>query len=334
MAVSRLTAVRADELAVLAVFHGISVDALVPLAAALRPLVAAAGQVLMQQGELAVSFLLIGSGRAEVSHTGDDGHDTVVELAPGLIVGEIALLRNAPRTATVVATEPLTGWVGGREAFATMLEIPGMMDKLVRTARQRLAEFITPIPVEVRDGTVLHLRPVLPGDIERTTDGPVEFSSETIYRRFQSVRTPSKSLMAYLFEVDYRDHFVFVLTEGADGPVVADVRFVRDETDPTAAEIAFIVADAYQGRGIGSFLMSAISVAAGYDGVQRFTARVLSENYPMRAILDHYGATWQRDDLGVVVTEIAVPPVGSLPLSHDLAQQIRGMARQAIRAVG
>ena len=69
----------------------------------------------------------------------------------------------------MVATEPLTGWVGGREAFATMLDVPGIMDKLVRTARQRLAAFITPIPVRMRDGTVLYLRPVLPGDSERTT---------------------------------------------------------------------------------------------------------------------------------------------------------------------
>jgi RimJ/RimL family protein N-acetyltransferase len=209
-----------------------------------------------------------------------------------------------------------------------------MMDRLVRTARQRLAAFITPIPVQMRDGTTLHLRPVLPGDNERTTNGPVEFSTETLYRRFQSVRSPSKSLMAYLFEVDYLDHFVFVLTEGPEGPVVADVRFVRNEADPEEAEIAFIVGDAYQGRGLGSFLMSAISVAAGYDGVQRFTARVLSENYPMRAILDHFGAVWHRDDLGVVVTEIAVPRVEDLPLRHELVQQIRAVARQAIRAVG
>ena len=288
----------------------------------------------MQQGELAVSFLLIGSGRAEVTHIGDDGHDTVAELAPGLIVGEIALLRDAPRTATVVATEPLTGWVGDREAFATMLEVPGMVDRLVRTARQRMAAFIAPIPVPMRDGTVLHLRPVLPGDNARTTDGPVEFSRETLYRRFQSVRSPSKTLMAYLFEVDYRDHFVFVLTDGSDGPVVADVRFVRDETNPAEAEVAFIVGDAYQGRGIGTFLMAAIAVAADYDGVQRFTARVLSDNYPMRAILDHFGARWHRDDLGVVTTEIAVPRAADLPLGDDLVQQIRTMARQAIRAVG
>ena len=152
---SGLTVVRADELAELGVFAGCPTEALVPLAAQLRPVTAAPGQVLMHQGELAVSFLLIASGHAEVTHAGVDGHDTVAELEPGLIVGEIALLRDAPRTATVVATDRVTGWIGGREAFATMLEIPGMLEKLVRTARQRLAAFITPIPVRLRDG--IHL---------------------------------------------------------------------------------------------------------------------------------------------------------------------------------
>lgn len=331
---SGLTAVQADDLAALDVFGGIPVEALVPLAAQLRPLTAAQGQVLMHQGELAVSFLLIATGRAEVTHTGIDGHDTVVEVTPGLIVGEIALLRDATRTATVVATEPLTGWVGGREAFATMLEIPGIMDRLVRTARQRLAAFVTPIPATMRDSTVLYLRPVLPGDNERTANGPVEFSGETLYRRFQSIRAPTKTLMGYLFEVDYLEHFVFVMTDGVDGPVVADARFVRDATNPAEAEIAFTVGDAYQGRGIGTFLMGAISVAAGYDGVQRFTARVLSDNQPMRAILDHFGASWHRDDLGVVTTEIDVPQPGDLPFSPVLTQQIRAVARQVIRAVG
>jgi CRP-like cAMP-binding protein len=316
------------------VFAGTSVQALNPLAAQLRPLEAAVGQVLMQQGELAVSFLLIGSGRAEVTHAGPDGHDIVVGLTPGLVVGEIALLRDAPRTATVVATEPLTGWVGGREAFATMLEVPGIVDRLVKTARQRLAALITPIPVPMRDGTVLHLRPVLPGDNERSTDGTVVFSGETLYRRFQSVRSPTKTLMAYLFEVDYLEHFVFVLTDGLEGPVVADARFVRDSTDPSTAEIAFIVGDAYQRRGVGTFLMGALSVAANSEGVRRFTARVLSDNHQMRAILDHFGASWRRDDLGVVVTEIDVPQPKDLPFSAELTSQIRDVVRQVTRAVG
>jgi protein lysine acetyltransferase len=332
--VAGLIAVRADELAALEFFAGCPTEALVPLAAQLRPLTAAPGQVLMQQGELAVSFLLIGSGRAEVTHTGVDGHDTVVELTPGLIVGEIALLRNAPRTATVVATERLTGWVGGREAFATMLELPGMVEKLLRTARQRLAAFITPIPVQLRDGTELHLRPVLPGDNERTSNGPVEFSSETLYRRFQSMRKPTRSLMRYLFEVDYVDHFVWVMTDGADGPVVADARFVRDETNPSLAEVAFTVADAYQGRGVGTFLMDVVAVTAWYDGIRFFSARVLTDNLPMRTILDRFGAVWHREDLGVVTTVVDIPPPEDLTMSRELSGQIRDATRQVIRAVG
>ena len=331
---SGLTDVRADELAALEVFAGCPAAALMPLAAQLRPLTAAPEQALMQQGELAVSFLIIGSGRAEVTHTGLDGHDTVAELTPGMIAGEIALLRDGPRTATVIATEPLTGWVGGREAFATMLELPGMLEKLLRIGRQRLAAFITPVPVRMRDGTELYLRPVLPGDSERTTDVPVEFSSETLYRRFQTPQNPTEALMRYLFEVDYVHHFVWVMTDGAFEPVVADARFVRDENDPSLAEVAFIVGDDYQGRGIGTFLMGALAVAADYHGIRRFSARVLTENYPMRAILDHFGAVWHRDDLGVVTTVIDVPRPPNPPFCTELIKQIHDMTRQVVRIVG
>jgi protein lysine acetyltransferase len=330
--VAGLAAVSADELAALEVFKGCQPDALVPLAAQLRPLTAAAGQTLMRQGERADAFLLIGSGRAEVTHTGDDGVPVVVGLSSGQIVGEIALLRDATRTATVVAAEPLSGWVGGQEAFCTMLDVPGMMDKLVRTVRQRLAAFITPIQIRLRDGTELCLRPVLPGDDERTTHGSVQFSGDTLYRRFQTARTPSKSLMAYLFEVDYKDHFVWVMTDGEDGPVVADARFVRDVRDPSLAEVAFIVADNYQGRGVGSFLMGALAIAARGDGIRRFSARVLSDNLPMRKILDRFGAHWEREDLGVVTTVIDVPALRALSITSELYREIHSVARQVMRA--
>ena len=289
----------------------------------------------MRQGEQADSFLLVDSGRARVTHAGGDGELTEFEVTPGLIVGEIALLRDVPRTATVTVTEALTGWVGGREAISAMLDVPFMMAKLVRTARQRLAAFVSPIPVTMRDGTELHLRPVLPGDKERTAHGRVQFSSETFYRRFQSTRSPTASLMAYLFEVDYVDHFVWVLTDGRaiDAPIVADARFVRAES-PTVAEIAFIVGDDYQGRGVGSFLMEALAVAARSDGIRRFTARVLAENVAMRAILNRYEAQWHRDGQGVVTTAFDVPLMRDLLLPPELYREIRLAATQVIRAIG
>ena len=156
---TELTTLRADELATLDIFKGRPAEDLMPLAASLQPLQAAAGQVLMRQGEQAVSFLLIASGAADVTHVGDDGVVTVEHVSAGTIVGEIALLRHIPRTATVTTTGLLTGWVGDSDAFARLVHIPGIMTRLVRTARQRLAAFVTPIPVRTRDGTDLLLRP-------------------------------------------------------------------------------------------------------------------------------------------------------------------------------
>jgi RimJ/RimL family protein N-acetyltransferase len=209
-----------------------------------------------------------------------------------------------------------------------------MMTHLVRTARQRLAAYLRPIPVTLRDGSHMYLRPVLPGDNERTVHGPVQFSSETLYRRFQSMQKPTPALMSYLFEVDYVDHFVWVLTDGPDGPVVADGRFVREGPDADVAEVAFIVGDDYQGRGIGTFLMDALAVAARSDGVHKFSARVLSDNYAMRAILDRYGAHWYRDDLAVVATVIDVPTLRELSLPPAVYREIRSLARQVMRALG
>lgn len=332
-ATPELIVLRAKALAEMDVFAGCPSNELQTLATLLRPLQAPTGRVLMRQGEQAVSFLLIQSGQAEVRHVGEDGVVILDQVSAGVIVGEIALLRDKPRTATVVTTEPLVGYIGDDVAFAVMAEMPGVSERLVRTARQRLAAFVTPIPVVLKDGTELVLRPVLPGDSERTAHGPVEFSAETLYRRFMSMRAPSTALMNYLFQVDYVDHFVWVLVDGVDGPVVADVRFVRDEHDPSVAEIAFIVGDAYQGRGIGNFLMDSLIIAAHVGGVKKFTARVLSDNLPMRTILDRFGAHWERDEPGVVTTVFDVPKLDTLTIDPGLVGEIRDSARQVIRAV-
>ncbi|OBH21200.1 GNAT family N-acetyltransferase [Mycolicibacter terrae] len=321
------------ELAAMEIFAGCTDADLRPLATDLQPLQATAGIELMRQGERAVSFLLISSGSAQVKHLGDDGAVVVNEVSAGMVVGEIALLRKGRRTATVTTSTPLTGWIGDERAFHAMVQIPQVMDRLVRTARQRLVAYIEAVPIRARDGSELLLRPVLPGDGARTVAGHVKFSSETLYRRFMSTRIPSPALMHYLFEVDYVDHFVWVVTE-PDGSIVADARFVRDTENPTVAEIAFTVGDSYQGRGIGTYLMGAVAVIARLEGIEKFSARVLSENAPMRAILDHFGAYWVRDDPGIVTTVIDVPGNDQLPFGPDVADQIKEVGRQAIQAVG
>ena len=80
--------------------------------------------------------------------------------------------------------------------------------------------------------------------------------------------------------------------------------------------------------------MGAVSVVARLAGIAKFTARVLSENAPMRAILDHQGAHWERDDPGIVTTVIDVPDEHQLPFGPEIADQIKDVGRQAIQAVG
>jgi len=329
-----LVSMRTQGLSDMGLFEDCSAEQLHAVAQRLRPLRAATGQVLMRQGEQAVSFILIHSGRAEIRHTGEDDAVVIDEVSAGVIVGEIALLRDKPRTATVTATEPLSGYIGDEKAFAVMADLPGVSERLLRTARQRLAAFVTPISVILTDGTELMLRPALPGDSERSNHASVEFSSETLYRRFMSARAPSPALMDYLFQVDYVDHFVWVLVDGVDGPVVADVRFVRDVNEASVAEIAFIVADDYQGRGIGSLLMDALSIAGYVGGVRRFTARLLADNLRMRTILDRFGAEWEHDEPGVVTTEFDVPSLDELRIDSTTAAEIRSVTRQVVRAVG
>lgn len=332
-----MNAVSAPELASLPVFADIPEADLAALAAGLEPLRAKAGQVLTRQGDTAESFAIIASGRVEIRHVGRDGQVATVELAPGTIVGEIGLLRHAPRMATVVAKDDVRGYRGDNAAFDSMLGIPVVADRMVRTARQRLAAYVTAIPVSTRDGAELLLRPVLPGDAERSA-GNGAFSRETLYRRYQG-GAPTKARLVYLFEVDYVDHFVWVVLEaaarpdGSDGPVVADARFIRDEDDPASAEVALTVADAYQGRGIGTLLLGALAVAARVDGVKRFHARVLADNPPARALGDKVNARWDHEEPGVVVTTGEIPEFGDLPLGLDVRRQIERVARQVIHAL-
>ena len=325
-----VSAVNTADLAALDVFADIPVEDLEALAANLTPLRAAAGEVLMRQGERAVSFAIIASGRLEIRHVGTDRRIAATQLSPGTIVGEIALLRNASRMATVIAKDDVCGYVGYDVAFECMLAMPVIADRMVRTARQRLAAYIAPIQVSAKDGAGLFLRPVLPGDAERFKSNG-SFSRETLYRRYQG-GGPTEGRLAYLFEVDYVDHFVWVVTDGVDGPVIADARFIRDENDLASAEVALTVGDAYQGRGIGTLLLGALAVAARVDGIERFHGRVLSDNPPARALGDKVNAQWEQEEPGVIATTGEIPAPDDLPLDYGTRRQIEHVARQVIRA--
>ena len=323
-----------EELSGLQLLAGSDERRLSTLASMLTPVDEPAGAVLARQGEAADSFLLVVTGEAAVSRDDGNGEHQVGTVAAGSIVGELSVLRGAPRSATVVASGPLTGYVGDAHAFAALLEVPGVLDRIGRTARQRLAANTRPVAVTLRDGARLLVRPILPSDRGKLADTQPGFSRESHYRRFFSAPPLSEKVIRYLIDVDYFDHFAWVVlsADEPDQPGVASARYIRERNAPDIAEVAFSVIDDYQGRGLGTFLWGALAVAAMVNAVHRFRARVLAENAPMRAILRRTGAHMDFAEPGVLETVVDVPAFGEGLPNLDTAEALRGAAREIVVA--
>jgi CRP/FNR family transcriptional regulator, cyclic AMP receptor protein len=96
-----------------------------------------AGKVLTREGAPGAEFVIVLEGAVEVRH----GDRVVKTLGPGEYIGEIALLRHQPRTATVVATTPVVIEVLDRREFTTLLsDNPELSAQLLATMAERLAE--------------------------------------------------------------------------------------------------------------------------------------------------------------------------------------------------
>ena len=95
-----------------------------------------AGTVLMREGGLGMEFLVIASGEASVSI---DGHQ-VATLGRGDFAGEMSLLGDARRSATVTALTPLSIYVANAAEFRALLDVtPPVAEQIVRTADARRA---------------------------------------------------------------------------------------------------------------------------------------------------------------------------------------------------
>jgi RimJ/RimL family protein N-acetyltransferase len=124
------------------------------------------------------------------------------------------------------------------------------------------------------------LRRIAPADKDALVAGLGRLSERSVYQRFLSPKPKlTASELRYLTEVDFSDHYALVaVLAGAPGVVVGVGRWVRDPASPSDAEIAIVIADDLQGRGVGTALGSALADAAVARGVERFTASMLPSN--------------------------------------------------------
>ncbi|ROS72992.1 acyl-CoA synthetase (NDP forming) [Cellulomonas sp. PhB143] len=164
--------------------------------------------------------------------------------------------------------------------------------------------------VVLRDGTTAHVRPIRPSDSDALQRFHGGQSERSVYLRFfvSMSRLSARDLRRFT-EVDHRDRVALVAVRtGPDGEEIIGVgRF--DRVEPTQAEVAFNIADAVQGRGVGSVLLEHLAAAAREVGVRRFTAEVLPQNGRMIAVFREAGYQLeQRMDDGVVQVGVDLDP--------------------------
>ena len=161
----------------------------------------------------------------------------------------------------------------------------------------------------LRDGRMCHIRPIRPEDRDALATFHEGLSPETVYYRFFAPypRLTDKDLARFT-QVDYDDRAALVALVA--GLIIGVGRY--DRIDRAEAEVAFVISDYHQGRGLGSILLEHIAVAARERGITRFVAEVLPSNRRMLATFEEAGyKPTQSMDEGVVKTHFDISPTQS-----------------------
>lgn len=159
--------------------------------------------------------------------------------------------------------------------------------------------------VVLSDGGTVHLRPVTPDDADALLAFHGRLSERTRYFRYFGPypRMPRRDLERFS-TVDHDSRVALIALLGDD--IVAVGRFDRLGSGDSA-EVAFVVEDDHQGRGLGSILLEHLAAAARERGLSRFVAEVLAENGQMVRIFRDAGYVVSREfEEGVLHLEFAI----------------------------
>uniref|UniRef100_UPI003D901013 bifunctional acetate--CoA ligase family protein/GNAT family N-acetyltransferase n=1 Tax=Gordonia sp. B7-2 TaxID=3420932 RepID=UPI003D901013 len=164
------------------------------------------------------------------------------------------------------------------------------------------------------DGGVVHLRPIVPDDADRIVEFHSKLSERTRYMRyFGPTPTLPPREVARMTTVDHQKRVALVAVLGGEIIAVGLYEGLALDGKPESAEVAFVVADEHQGRGLGPILLEHLAGAAAENGFTRFEAEVLSENPNMVAVFRDAGYQLSRSfDGSTVHVEFLIDPTEAL----------------------
>ncbi|MER6154517.1 GNAT family N-acetyltransferase [Streptomyces sp. NPDC001868] len=196
--------------------------------------------------------------------------------------------------------------------------------------------------VVLRDGGTARVRPITVDDAERLVSFYEQVSDESKYYRFFAPypRLSAKDVHRFTHH-DFVDRVGLAATVG--GEFIATVRYDRIGADGTAAsapadeaEVAFLVQDAHQGRGVASALLEHIAAVARERDIRRFAAEVLPANSKMIKVFTDAGYQQKRSfEDGVVRLEFDLEPTDrSLAVQRAREQRAEARSVQRLLAPG
>lgn len=137
--------------------------------------------------------------------------------------------------------------------------------------------------VTLADGTAIEIRPIRPEDAGIEQEFVRNLSNESRFFRFMdAVRELTPRMLAHFTRLDYDRHMALIAVTQVDGKEIeiAVARYVV-AVDGSSCEFAIVVADAWQGRGIGARLMRSLISAARARGLRTMYGEVLAGNSKM-----------------------------------------------------
>jgi acyl-CoA synthetase (NDP forming)/GNAT superfamily N-acetyltransferase len=199
----------------------------------------------------------------------------------------------------------------GQEATPDAVPEPGEAAQVAREGYPAAWE----ADVVVSDGGVVHVRPIRPEDADALVAFHGKLSERTRYLRYFGAypRISERDLHRFT-HVDHRDRVALVAV--LDEEIIGVGRYDRlggrtqgADGETADAEVAFVIADAHQGRGIGSILLEHLAAAARERGIKRFVAEVLAENSRMVRVFTDAGYSAKHEyDSGVVHLTFPIAP--------------------------
>lgn len=168
-------------------------------------------------------------------------------------------------------------------------------------------------PLPLHDGHVIHVRVIRPYDDEGLRAFHRQLSPDAIMFRFFHMLPELPAPDAEHFtHVDYVNRMALLATTGSTAPeeILGVVRY--DRTEDTTAEVAFVVADAWQGRGIATALLHRLAAYARTKGIATFVAITMGSNARMIEVLRNSGfpmTTRYSEGTLEVHLDITKPPV-------------------------